>query len=359
MKKLLFVLFLIGTFYAKAQVENIIIVTTDGFRWQEVFKGMDSAIAVQWKYNKGDSAYIFKKYWDDNVEERRKKLFPFIWGTMAAKGQVYGNRTLGNNVNVFNPYWFSYPGYSELMCGYVDTAIHSNLYKPNPNTNLLDYLNQQPKFKNRVAAFGAWNAFERILNQAKSKFPVVNAFDSCGNGKPNANEKLINDMLKNSIQRFGVEECYDVFTHFEAMEYLKNKHPKVLYIAYGETDEWAHDEKYKTYLDAAHQVDNWLQQLWEYIQSSPQYKNKTALLITVDHGRGDYKKDEWTSHDFRIKGSDQIWFAVMAPNIKPLGEMKTQTQLYQRQIAQTIAHVLGTHFVAEHPVADAIETVIK
>lgn len=29
--------------------------------------------------------------------------------------------------------------------------------------------------------------------------------------------------------------------------------------------------------------------IWEFVQTDPQYKNKTALLITVDHGRGDKK----------------------------------------------------------------------
>ena len=74
---LLLLLFTSRFLYAQSTAENIIIVTTDGFRWQEVFGGMDSAIANQKKFNQGDSAYIFKTYWADNAVERRKKLFPF------------------------------------------------------------------------------------------------------------------------------------------------------------------------------------------------------------------------------------------------------------------------------------------
>src|ERR1700704_4561388 len=77
---------------AQPGAENIIIITTDGLRWQEVFKGMDSAIANNSKFNQDDSALIFKKYWDDVENERRKKLMPFLWSTIVAKGQVYGNR---------------------------------------------------------------------------------------------------------------------------------------------------------------------------------------------------------------------------------------------------------------------------
>ena len=65
--------------YAQKTAENIIIITTDGLRWQEVFGGMDSAIANNRKFNQGDSSYIFKNYWAADVNERRKKLLPFMW----------------------------------------------------------------------------------------------------------------------------------------------------------------------------------------------------------------------------------------------------------------------------------------
>ena len=122
------------------KIENLIIVTTDGFRWQEVFKGMDPVIAGNPNFNQGDSAGIYNKYWATTEDARREKLLPFIWSTIVYQGQIYGNRTLGNNVNVANPYWFSYPGYSEIFCGYVDTLINSNEYPPNPHTNLLEYI---------------------------------------------------------------------------------------------------------------------------------------------------------------------------------------------------------------------------
>ncbi|HQZ50941.1 MAG TPA: hypothetical protein PLF17_10480, partial [Chitinophagaceae bacterium] len=166
--------------FAQRQTENIIIITTDGFRWQEVFKGMDSAIANNSKFNQGDSEYIYKTYWSNDEVERRKKLMPFLWSTVVTKGQIFGNRTVGSKVNNANPYWFSYPGYSEIFTGYADTAINSNGYPPNPNVTVLEFLNKQPKLKGKVAAFGAWNAFDRILNEERSGVPVFSAFDLMG-----------------------------------------------------------------------------------------------------------------------------------------------------------------------------------
>lgn len=356
MKRLLGILLLLQLNTAFAQTaENIIIITTDGFRWQEVFGGMDSAIANNNKFNQYDSAGIFKKYWSDNAGTRRRKLMPFLWSTVQANGQVYGNRKFENKVSNANPYWFSYPGYSEIFTGFPDTAVNSNSFPPNPHTTLLEFLNNQPKYKGKVAAFGAWDAFDRILNEERSKIPVYSAFDKLGGVNPSANEKLITALSHDSYKPFGEEECLDVFTHYAAMNYLQAKKPKVLYISYGETDEWAHSGRYKDYLNAANQVDKWIQDIWNYVQSDPFYKNKTALFITVDHGRGDAVKEEWRDHGSDIKDAYQIWFAAMGPGIKPKGEVKTAQQFYQKQFAQTMASLLGLKFSSEHPVGDKIE----
>lgn len=336
------------------QAENIIIITTDGFRWQEVFRGMDSAIANNTKFNQWDSIGIYKKYWADNTIARRKKLLPFLWTTIAERGSIYGNRDKLNKVDNANPYWFSYPGYNEIFTGYPDTAVNSNDYPPNPHTNLLEYLNTLPAYKGKVAAFGAWDAFDRILNEKRSGIPVYSAFDHVTDIENTARGKAINQMRTDSYRPFGDEECLDVFTHYAAMEYLQTKHPRILYISYGETDEWAHSGKYKDYLNAAHMVDKWISDIWNYVQQDPFYKNKTALFFTVDHGRGDNNKEEWVTHGGDIKDAHEIWFATMGPGIEYGGEKSTVAQYYQKQFAQTIAGILGLTFKAEHPIGEKI-----
>jgi Metalloenzyme superfamily len=356
MKRILILLFVCNMNSAYAQsAENIIIITTDGLRWQEVFGGMDSAIANNKKFNQDDSAAIFKKYWAADPVERRKKLLPFLWSTFEKNGQIYGNRNYGNKIDNANPYWFSYPGYNEIFTGYPDTLINSNSYKANPNTTLLEFLNKQPRYKNKVAAFGAWDAFDRILNEERGKFPVYSAFDLTGGANPTVTEKTINNLLKDSYKPFGEAECLDVFTHYGAINYLQTKKPKVLYISYGETDEWAHSGQYRDYLNAANMVDKWIQDIWNYVQSNPFYKNRTAIFITTDHGRGDAIKEEWTSHNNKIKDSYQIWMAVMGPGVIARGEIKKSQQLYQKQFAQTMAALLEVIFESEQPIGERIE----
>ncbi len=348
-----------ATAQSTTKAENLVIITLDGLRWQEVFGGMDSALVSNKTFNQGDSAKIAKKYAAGDAGARRSKLMPFLWSTIAQNGQIHGNRTAGSLVNNANPYWFSYPGYSEIFCGYVDTAVNSNSYKPNPNTTVLEFIHQQKAYKNKVAAFGAWDAFDRILNEKRAGFPVVCGADNCGGNTPGPREQLINAMKRDAYSPFGNEELLDVFTHYAALEYLKTQRPKVLYISYGETDEWAHHGHYRDYLDAAHQTDAWIAEIWNWIQSDPKYRNNTTLFITVDHGRGDVVKSEWTSHNAKIKGANEIWFATIGPGVAPLGEIKTREQIYQQQFAQTFAQFLGLDFKCEHPVAEGLLPVLK
>jgi len=344
---------------AQQQTQNIIVITTDGFRWQDLFKGMDSSLANDNRFNQGDSSYIFKTYWHNDEKERRKLLLPFMWNVIASRGQLFGNRSTGCKVNNANRYWFSYPGYNEILTGYPDTAINKNSYPANPHVTVLEFLNRQPKLKGRVAAFGAWDAFDRIINEERSGIPVFSAFDVVGGKAPNANERLINAMNNDAHRPFGEAECLDVFMHYAAMEYLKTRRPRVLYIAYGETDEWAHAGQYRSYLDAAHQFDAWLKQIWDFVQKDPQYRNKTTLFITTDHGRGDIKKEDWKDHNQDYIGSDEMWLAVMGPDTPERGELRESMQLYQEQFAQTIAKLMGYTYKAAHPIANEILYVFK
>src|ERR1700681_5107478 len=99
--------------------KNIFIITTDGFRWQEVFTGADSDLINDQRFV-ADPALLKQLYWDPTVEGRRQKLMPVFWNTIAKQGQIYGNRDFQNNMDVTNMYKISYPGYNEMLTGYAD-----------------------------------------------------------------------------------------------------------------------------------------------------------------------------------------------------------------------------------------------
>ncbi len=339
---------------AQPKTENIVIVTLDGMRWQEVFSGADAVILKNKKYTK-DSSGTSKDFWVDDASERRKKLFPFIWNTIATQGQLYGNRWAGNKVNNANPFWFSYPGYNEIFTGYPDTSVNSNDKIWNNNTNVLEFINQQKNYTGKVAAFSTWDVFPYILNTKRNGIYVNADVDSLKFSTPSL--QLINDMQFITTRPVGVRP--DVFTYFAAREYMKAYQPKVLYIAFDETDDFAHGGEYDQYLKSAYSQDAMIADLWNYIQSAAQYKNKTTLIVTCDHGRGDKDKDNWKHHGSKIEDAGQIWIAAIGPDTKPLGELKTENTLYQKQLAATFAKLLGFTFTANHPVADPLESIYK
>lgn len=332
------------------QAEHVFIITTDGLRWQELFGGMDTVLANDRKYHQGDSAHLYKKFWHADRAKRRALLMPFFWGELQQKGQLYGNRWENSKVDLANPHWISYPGYSELMTGYADPAISSNEHPANPHVNILEFLQQQPLYKNKVVAFAAWNAFDRILNEGRCGFPVFNNRDTVP-GKPTPVQSVLNKMLLEAYSPWK-HEALDVFTHYAAMEYIQQHQPKVAFISYGETDEWAHAGRYRDYLQATHQFDAWVGEIWTYLQSHPQYKNKTALFITTDHGRG--VGSQWTSHGAKVPGASETWFAVLGKNVSPKGAMKDTPPYFTQQFAQTIADLLGITFKADHPIGKKI-----
>ena len=350
---LLFTCALLNT-YAQRKTENLVIVTLDGMRWQEVFKGVDQALITNKKFT-SDSEQVIKNFWSDDINERRKKLFPFLWTTIAQHGQLHGNRTKGSNVNNANPYWFSYPGYNEIFTGYPDTAVNSNDKIYNPNENALEFINKQKGYNGKVAAFATWDVFPYILNDKRSKVYVNAGVDTFHFTSPSF--QVLNDLQFLSAKPIDVR--LDVNTYLAAKAYLKEQKPKVLYVAFDETDDFAHAGMYDQYLKSAHAEDAMIADLWHTLQSMPEYKDKTTLIITCDHGRGDAVKEEWTSHGEKIQDAGQIWFAAIGPSIKPTGESTSTEELFQAQLATTFAALLGLEFKPSRPVMQPLQTLLK
>jgi Type I phosphodiesterase / nucleotide pyrophosphatase len=356
MKNVLLVLsfFSAGICYAQShKTENLVIVTLDGLRWQEIFGGIDSQIVVNKKFTR-DSATVVQSFGSTLRAEKRIKLFPFIWKTVAEEGQVYGDRVKGSEVNNANRYRFSYPGYNEIFTGYPDTNVNSNDKIENPNTNVLEFISKQKGYQSRIAAFTTWDVFPFILNKWRSGIYVNSDVDSLKFDNPAL--KLINDMQFLEAKPLNVR--LDLLTYFAGREYLKLYKPRVLYIAFDETDDFAHAGSYDQYLKSAHAEDGMIGDLWNTLQSMPEYRNKTTLIITCDHGRGDQIKDQWTDHGEKIKDAGQIWIAAIGPDTRARGLVKTTSPLYQKQIAPTLAALLGFNFVPDHGSAEPIQTIL-
>ena len=361
MKKLSFILLvLVSALAVNAQThktQNIIIVTLDGLRWQEFYRGADSTL-IGSKFT-NDTTAIKKWYGASTAQKRRELLLPFIWSEVAAKGQLYGDRDMGNKDEVANPYHFSYPGYNEIFTGFPDARMNTNDPITNPNMNVLEYLNKQTAFKNRIAVFSSWERFPQILNAPRSGLLINSGYMNFNNPDANAKIKYLNDLQHEAPHYLGDSTRLDFLTFEFGKQYMIQYKPRVLYIAFDETDDMAHAGNYDFYLSRAHQEDGFIKQLWDLIQSDKQYKNQTTLVITCDHGRGDVPLENWRDHGKDTPNSEQTWFAVMGPDTHASGIIKTPTTTYHKQFAQTIANLLGFDFkaAAGHEAGDAIKSV--
>ena len=76
----------------KTETKNVILITLDGLRWQEIFQGAELKILNNPKFVK-DSLRVLG-FGEGDEQERRANLLPFFWNTVAMQGQLYGNRSL-------------------------------------------------------------------------------------------------------------------------------------------------------------------------------------------------------------------------------------------------------------------------
>jgi hypothetical protein len=346
-----FCLFLaaVQTSAAELKTKNVILITLDGLRWQEVFTGAEELLLSKENGGVKDVQGAKNSYWRETPEARREALMPFMWSVVAKQGQLLGNTNKGCAVRVTNGMNFSYPGYNELLCGFPDRRINSNAKRPNPNVTMLEWLHGKPAFKGKVVVFTCWDVFPYILNVERSGLPVYADIETFQKLPRSGDGRLLGELATDSVQVFkGV--LPDALVYHAALEHLRTEKPRLMYLSFGETDDWAHEGRYDLVLESAHKADGMIRKLWETVQALPEYRDKTTFVISTDHGRGG-GKSEWRNHGAAIVGADHIWIGALGPDTPALGELTDTGNFGQNQIAATIAALLGLDYGAEVPQA--------
>jgi len=334
------------------RARNVVLVTLDGARWQEVFGGMDESLlrATAPKDTDVTTLPSYKQFSGASPSERRGRLMPFLWRTLLVDhGFIAGDRTAGSLVSVTNRHWFSYPGYSEILTGQAhDEAIKSNDAIRNPFPSVFQFVQRrlllQPA---QIATFASWGVFNEIVESEQGATTVnagVAAYDS-----PSPQIQALSALQRETPTSWG-NARRDAYTFRFAMDYLKRVHPRVLYVAFDETDDWAHEGHYDLVLEMLHRTDGYLEELWDALQADPQYRGTTTLIVATDHGRGRTAAD-WRKHGKEVAGADEIWMAIASPDSARRGEWRDHRPLFQNQIAATIAAALGLNYREQNPQA--------
>ena len=337
---------------AANKTKNVVLIVLDGVRWQETFTGADESLLNGkfggiWETEAG----LRKRFWNADPLRRRELLFPFLWNVVAKQGQILGNQKLGNIGQVSNAFATSYPGYNEMSTGHPDPEIKDNSPIFNPNLNVFEWLNTRADLAGKVAVFGSWALYREIFNTPRSHLYLqAGASPPPTDAAPTPRQALLKRLFRTTLPHED-GDVLDALVQESLLDYLHSAHPRVLFVGFGETDDWAHSGRYDMVLASAQHDDDFVRELWETMQAMPEYRDQTTFIITADHGRGSGLVD-WKEHGTpEHPGSENIWIGVIGPDTAPLGERHDPLQFKQAQIATTIAALLGSDYRSVEPKA--------
>ena len=331
--------------------KNVVLLTLDGLRIQEVFGGMDPLLAEKRMEKKSgiyDLERARRRFWRDTPGERRAALLPFFWGTLAPQGIVLGDKEKGSSVQPLNRLLFSAPGYAELLTGQPQPDVTTNDVKRYPHRTVLEFVRNELRLgKRQVATIGSWDGFGTLSSSEADAFFTNTGYEKVPAGIATPRMAFLGD-LQFQIMALWEEGRSDAVTFNIALEYLRTQRPRLLYIALDESDDWAHARRYDRLLDYLNVVDGYLRRLWRTLESIDQYRGRTTLILTTDHGRGVTTSD-WVEHDKGIAGSEDIWIAVIGPDTPDHGELAPYPTVHQSDVAATLLHFFGLDGRAFNP----------
>src|ERR1043166_10096487 len=211
------------------RTQNVFLIISDGFRWQEVFAGAEQILLTTEYGGVKDTNALRARFWRETPEARREVLLPFFWTEIAHHGQLFGNQNKTSVVTVTNGRKFSYPGYNEILTGAGDPRIDSNEKKPNSNVTVFEWLNGRPGLRNRVAVFGTWDVFPYIFNIERSRLPIWPVWESKFGPHEIPSPQFVSDLLRDTTPMWE-DVTYDSFLFHTAMDYLKRKQPRLMFV---------------------------------------------------------------------------------------------------------------------------------
>ena len=252
---------------------------------------------------------------------------PFFWRELDGRGTARSPATPRSKsvVTLTNTHRFSYPGYSEILTGEAhDDVIKSNDRVQNPYPTVLEEL--KSKLALPTAGVGSVRRRGTSFNEIVEHTPGVD------HGQRRATNRLRpRTRPESELSRMQFEtptpwnsraaRCL----HLRPRDGLLPTHrPRVVYLALGETDDWAHDGRYDRVLDALRAHRRWLPAGAVDLAAN---RSRTiaagpSLLITTDHGRGRTPADWNATTARRSKARRTSWMAFISPAFKQRGEWR-------------------------------------
>jgi hypothetical protein len=309
------------------RTRNVVIVTIDGVRWQEIFGGIDVPRARAAGMSGCDVV--------DGAE-----LTPNLHRHFAGGGVVIGAPGYGEMV-ASGPNFVSLPGYEEIFTGRAPSCT-SNFCDHIAETTLVDELRVELGLSpEQIAVITSWRTIERA-----AAFDDRSIALSAGrHGGATRDRVRATAAASRLLDEAGEVDAYpgwldyrpDRYTAQLALDYLATRRPRFLFIGLGDTDEYAHRHNYRGYVSALRAADELVGQLMDTLAALGEYGAETTVLVTTDHGRA----ASFAGHGGDAPESRRVWLFAAGGAVPALGFADGSRTTRLADIAPTVRSWMG------------------
>lgn len=142
------------------------------------------------------------------------------------------------------------------------------------------------------------------------------------------------------VNGLGTGYREDSTTFKNAKIKLSTNHVRLALINFKQPDAAGHANDSSAYLQGIIDTDNYVYQIWQFLQNDNFYKDRTTLIITNDHGRhtAGYL-DGFISHGDNCDGCRHVEFFAMGPDFRQ--NYVSDITYEQIDIPATISQLMG------------------
>lgn len=279
---------------------NVILFTLDGVRYEEFFD---------------------------------KQIFEKFWRVHAKKGIVLGDPSRSSKVRTANTVSLSLPAYRTIHTGERTWCRTNNCDHVRTET-LMEKLNRVKNWDHKkVAVISSWKKICRAAMREESS-----VYHNCSNtpleepGHEDLNTQQESDLPPwNHARR-------DKYTFEHGLRFIKNQRPRFLHLSLLDSDKFAHDRDWNSYIASLRTYDDYIERLYGLLEGMGEYGKKTTVIITTDHGRN--AKDRFHSHVLSWHAR-KIWMVIKGADIPARGSLSHNKKITHLHIRPFTELLLG------------------